>query len=238
MKERIMRWLFYLAGMTLLAIGLTLNTKTGLGVSAIMGIPYAISEIWSLNFGNVTLAVYILFVAVQVGLHIRTKTEGRAAFAGTLLRDVLQLPLSILFTRVMNLVSTLVPVLREAYPNQFLGSFCGRLLALLLAVVLTGIGASMTLNMRMVPNPGDGIVQALAERFEKPVGATKNWFDVSSVVLTVLLSLLCSGGIVGVGLGTLVAALGVGRVIHGFEHFCKDGMCKLAGLNKVREVKA
>lgn len=235
MKARLMRWLFYLAGMTLLAIGLTLNTKTGLGVSAIIGIPYAVSEIWHLNFGNVTLVVYLLFIVVQMGLHTQMKTEDRAAFAGTLLRDVLQLPLSILFTRVMNLVSAWVPVLREAYPEQFAGSFCGRLLALLLAVVLTGVGAAMTLNMRMVPNPGDGIVQALAERFGKAVGTMKNWFDVSSVVLTVLLGLLFSGGIVGVGLGTLVAALGVGRVIHCFEHFCKDGMCGLAGLKKEGE---
>ena len=231
LRKTVIRWFFYLAGMFLLALGLTLNTKTGLGVSAIMGIPYAVSEIWNLNFGNVTLAVYLLFVAVQMGLHVRMKMKGRAAFVGTLLRDALQLPLSILFTRVINLISALIPVLHEAYPEQFAGNFCGRMLALLLAVVLTGVGASMTLNMRLVPNPGDGIVQALAERFDKSVGAAKNFFDLGSILLTLLIGFLFGGKAVGIGLGTLAAALGVGRVIFVFEKACKEKMCALAGIN-------
>lgn len=232
LRKTIMRWLLYVVGMFLLAAGLTLNTKTGLGVSAIVGVPYAISEIWNLNFGNVTFVVYILFVAVQAGLHIRMGVGSRARLSGILLRDILQLPVSLLFTRVMNLISAWVPLLREAYPERFFGSFCGRILVLLFAVILTGVGAAMTLNMRLVPNPGDGIVQVLAERFGKPVGTMKNWFDVSCVILTLLLGLLFVGSIVGVGLGTLAAALGVGRVIHSFEHFCKAGMRELAGLNE------
>lgn len=34
------RWLFYLAGLFILALGLTLNTKTGLGVTPIISVPY------------------------------------------------------------------------------------------------------------------------------------------------------------------------------------------------------
>ena len=40
------RWLLYLAGMLVLALGLTLNTKAGLGVSPIISIAFAVSE-WS-----------------------------------------------------------------------------------------------------------------------------------------------------------------------------------------------
>ena len=39
-------------------------------------------------------------------------------------------------------------------------------------IILTGIGAAMSLDMRLIPNPGDGIVQALADCFKKPVGLT------------------------------------------------------------------
>lgn len=35
-EQTIARWGFYLLGMVLLALGLTLNTKTGLGASAIV----------------------------------------------------------------------------------------------------------------------------------------------------------------------------------------------------------
>lgn len=230
-KKLMIRWVYYLMGMAVLAVGLTLNTKTGLGVSAIMSIPFAISEIWTLDFGNVTLVVYIVFIAVQMLLHLclRKKFSGRKLWM-TLLLDVLQLPLSLGFTRIINLVSHLIPMLSETNPDQFMGSFAGRVLVLLLAVILTGVGAAMTLNMRIVPNPGDGIIQVLAEATGKKVGVTKNWFDILNVCINLILGFVMTGGIVGVGLGTIVAALGVGRVIALFNRICGTRMKAAAGL--------
>lgn len=231
MKRSVLRWIFYLIGMVVLAVGLTLNTKTGLGVSAIMSVPFAVSEIWKLNFGNVTLVVYIVFILVQMALHICLKKKFTGRKLGvTLILDVLQLPLSLVFTRVINLVSRLIPMLSEAYPDCFLGSFAGRILVLLLAVILTGIGAAMTLNMRIVPNPGDGIIQVLAEATGKKVGFTKNWFDLLNVCVTLILGFVFTGGLVGVGVGTIVAALGVGRVIALFNRICGANMRRVSGL--------
>ena len=63
------------------------------------------------------------------------------------LMDILQLPLSLIFTRFMNLFSLYLP--------DFSGSaLTERILVLLIAIALTGIGAAMSLNMRLVPNPG------------------------------------------------------------------------------------
>ena len=41
------RWGFYLMGLLILAMGLTLNTKAGLGVSPIISLSYAASVIWN-----------------------------------------------------------------------------------------------------------------------------------------------------------------------------------------------
>lgn len=230
-RRLLMRWVLYLAGMVILAIGLTLNTKTGLGVSAILSVSFAISEIWTLNFGNIALVVYVLFVVIQMVLHgLCPKTRAGRRLGTVLLLDALQFPLSLGFTRVINLVSALVPVLSEAYAGQFLGSFVGRVLFLLLAVVLTGIGAAMTLNMRIVPNPADGIVQTLAEATGKTVGFTKNWFDLLNVCINLILGFVFAGGIVGVGLGTVVAALGTGRVIALVNRICGSEMKTAAGV--------
>ena len=227
----LIRWVIYLAGMVILAIGLTLNTKTGLGVSAILSVSFAISELWTLNFGNIALVVYALFVVIQMLLHgLCPKTRAGRKLGTVLLLDALQFPLSLGFTRVINLVSALVPVLSEAYAGRFLGSFAGRVLFLLLAVVLTGIGAAMTLNMRIVPNPADGIVQTLAEATGKKVGFTKNWFDLLNVCINLILGFVFAGGIVGVGLGTVVAALGTGRVIALVNRICGSQMKTAAGV--------
>lgn len=231
MKRTAGRWILYLFGMTILAAGLTLNTKTGLGVSAILSVAFACSELWSLNFGNVVLVLYATFVVIQMLLHIFCEKTHEGRKLGTqLLFDALQFPLSLGFTRVINLISAAVPVFGEAYAGQFMGSFAGRCLVLVFAVVLTGIGVAITLNMRLIPNPADGIVQTLAMTTGKTVGFTKNWFDLLNVCINLTLGFVFSGGIVGVGLGTIVAALGTGRVIALFNRFFQNKMCRLAGL--------
>ena len=51
--------------MVLLAAGVTLNSLTGLGASAIISVPFTISEGMGWNFGDLTLAAYVLFVAAE-----------------------------------------------------------------------------------------------------------------------------------------------------------------------------
>ena len=232
-RQAILRWLIYLLGMVLLAAGLTLNTKTGLGVSAIVGIPYVVSVLWGLNFGNATLVMYVLFILVQMLLHGRMYASHRSELVSSLVRDGLQLPLSLLFTRFMNIISAWIPFLTEVAPNQIGTNLLIRILVLLLAVVLTGVGASMTLNMHLVPNPGDGIVKALAQWSGKTTGTMKNLVDALCVAVMLVLGLLFGSRVVGIGIGTVVAALGIGRVIYVFEKHCKQALCGLAGIKTV-----
>ena len=189
--------------MFILALGLTLNTKANLGVSPIISVPYSISQITGLNFGDLTFVVYAIFVVVQIIIHIRLKNHKRIA------SDILQLPLSLIFTRLLNIFNVYIPT------SQNLGI---RFIILTFAIICTGIGAAMSLSMQIVPNPGDGIVQALAERFDKSVGITKNLFDCINLSITLCISLFIAHQIVGVGIGTVIAVVGVGRVIALFHH--------------------
>ena len=133
------RWVCYLVGMLLLALGLTLNTKSGLGVSPIISVAFCTSRLLELNFGDMTFLLYVLFVAAQ--FWIRGKDRRMS--------DLLQIPLSLVFSRVLNLYDAVIP-----YDSAEAG-FVSNLVVLLAAVLLTGIGVSMTVNMRLVPNPGD-----------------------------------------------------------------------------------
>ena len=203
MDKKRLRILVYVVGMFILALGLTLNTKANLGVSPIISVPYSISQITGLNFGDLTFVVYAMFVVVQIIIHIRLKNHKRIA------SDILQLPLSLIFTRLLNIFTVHIPT------SQNLGI---RFIILTFAIICTGIGAAMSLSMQIVPNPGDGIVQALAERFDKSVGITKNLFDCINLSITLCISLFIAHQIVGVGIGTVIAVVGVGRVIALFHH--------------------
>lgn len=97
-------------------------------------------------------------------------------------------------------------------------------------IILTGIGAAMSLDMRLIPNPGDGIVQALADCFIKPVGLTKNLFDLFCIGVTAAISLIFARRLIGIGFGTVAAMLGVGRVIALFTRLFLDRMATAAGI--------
>lgn len=203
MSKRTRRFIVYAIGMLVLALGLTLNTKADLGVSPIISVPYSISQITGYNFGDLTFVVYSIFVVVQIIIHLKLKKNKK------IMSDLLQLPLSLVFTRLLNIFSTYIPT------SQNLGI---RFIVLAFAITCTGVGAAMSLSMQLVPNPGDGIVQALAERFNKSVGLTKNLFDCFNLCITLCISIFIAHQIVGVGMGTVIAVLGVGRVIALFHH--------------------
>lgn len=223
-----MRGIFYIVGLLTLALGIILNTKSGLGVSPIISVSYSIATICHLNFGNMTFVLYAVFVVAELLLHSITysklteKTEDtQKAFHLQLGKDALQLPLSLVFTRFMNLFSAWIPE-----PT----GFGAQLLVLLAGIICTGIGAAMSLNMRIIPNPGDGIVQTIADTVEKPVGFTKNCFDLGNICLTICISLLFAHHLIGVGLGTVLSVLGVGRVIAAFNALFMKKMTQAAGV--------
>ena len=237
------RILFYAAGLLVLALGLTLNTKTGLGVSPIISVAYSISEIFDHNFGNMTLALYCVFVVIEMVLHLirerRYRGQGGGALANArkkdlkliLLMDFLQIPLSIVFTRFLNVFSAVIPTLYSNGPAAP-GELAVRVVFLIIAIILTGIGAAMSLNMRIVPNPGDGIVQAIADTIHKSVGFTKNCFDLTNITITIVLSFVFAGHLVGIGVGTILAMIGVGRTIAVFNHFTYAKMKELSGVEE------
>ncbi len=242
-KQYFYRILFYAGGLLVLALGLTLNTKTGLGVSPIISVAYSTATIFDHNFGNTTLVLYSIFVVIEMILHlIRSRryskeADGALAHAGKkdlkliLLMDFLQIPLSIVFTRFLNVFSAVIPNLYSEGESSA-GELAVRVIFLIIAIILTGIGAAMSLNMRIVPNPGDGIVQAIADTVHKSVGFTKNCFDLTNITITIVLSFVSSGHLVGVGVGTILAMIGVGRTIDVFNHFTYKKMKELAGVEE------
>ncbi len=215
-----MRWyrlFYYVLGLCILALGLVLNSKTNLGVSAIVSIAFSSSILFGQSFANMTLLMYIVFIGIQIGIHIY---QGRKK--ATLMEDGLQIVVSLCFTRFMDLISIALGPLD--------GSLAFRLLILGLAIVCTGVGAALSLNMKLIPNPGDGIVGTLAEFFSVPVGRMKNYFDCSCVLFTIVLCYVVSGQLYGIGLGTIVAMIGVGRMISLFNHVTYDTIMVQAGL--------
>lgn len=212
-KYILCRLIIYAVGMIILACGITMNTKTGMGVSPIISVPYAISEIWNLNFGNMTFIVYVIFVAVQAVLMRRIT-----------LNLVLQLPLSLVFTRFLNIFDQILP---DSGPYIW-----EKLLMLAAAICLTGIGIIMSVRTNFVPNPGDGIVHEISVVIKKSMGFTKNCFDFLSICVSYALGLFFTGHLIGIGLGTILTMLLTGRAVALFSLIFLKPMLKACGLEE------
>ena len=211
-QQTFARWGFYLLGMVLLALDLTLNTKTGLGASAIVSVPFTVSQATGWDFGNLTLVVYCLFVAAQFLIKGKNRRW----------TDLLQIPLSIVFTRFLNIFAAAIP-----YQS---GNLPADIALLVVAIIFTGIGAAMTVAMQLIPNPGDGIVGTIAAVTGKELGFCKNCFDVGCVSLSLIIGLCFGDPLLGVGLGTLISMVGVGRAIAGFNYLCKRPLLQATGM--------
>ena len=236
-KKAIYRWSVYILGFVLLAMGIVLNTKCGLGVSPIISVAYTFSLILKTKVGNTTLVLYSAFVILEMILHLIRKCPKKI-----FIFDMLQIVVSIIFTRFINIFSDFIPQLDVAYKGQWQGSLPFRIFVLIIAIILTGLGAAMSLNMRLVPNPGDGIVQAVADTIKKPVGFTKNCWDILMVTISSVLTITLYTKIADtrlnaflavISIGTILAVIGVGRVIAVFNHFTYENMMIKSGVKAI-----
>ena len=192
------RWLIYVCGMLIQGLGLYFTARCGLGTSALLGVAYVGSLAYGMSFGDASKIVFAIYIAAQ--FLVRGKKHRQW-------RDLLQLPVALLIGEIFNTLDLIIPpeLLRSTVLVQFLVLVC--------AVVFNGIGATLAVNMRLIPSPGDGIVQALADRFHMELGKMKRIMDCTMVALAVVMSFVIFGRLEGVGIGTVAAMFGVGKIV-------------------------
>ena len=206
--KKLLRFIVYLAGLAVLSLGVVLNTKTGLGVSAINSIPYAAAELTGLSLGMTTAILYMICVGIEsimMGQNWNVKI-------------LLQVPFSILFGIYVNVFNEWITYQAEGIVLK--------ILLLAVAIVLTGLGAFLSVSMDIVPNAPDGLAQMMGEKLKKGFGFGKCVLDIVCVVLTYILCLAVRGNLIGIGIGTVASALLIGQVIRICGNVLKEPLAK------------
>lgn len=185
----------YCLGLIILALGITLNTKTLLGVSPIVSVAYNLSKIINIPLGVMTFIYYILLILLQ-WIILRKDFEKVQWF---------QILASLITSFFIQIFDNILPTF---------STVASRLVMLILAIVITAVGASLVVNMKFVPNPADGLASVLGVKiFNKDFGFGKNVFDLSSIVISLALGWIFKDKILGIGIGTVIAMILTGRVI-------------------------
>ena len=219
-RKLINRLLSYGLGIVILALGITLNTKTGLGVSALVSIAYTVANAWNLNFALMTFLLYTCFALIEVGL----KWVFLPPLRKVIWKDLLQIPFSLAFSLLLNVFGGIIPV------AEHVGA---QIVMLVLAIVCTGIGAAMIVDMHLIPNPADGLAQTLGMVTKKGMGLGKNLLDCSCVGISAVIGFVARGRLIGIGIGTIAAMIGVGRVVALFNRCFETKLCRTAGVEIV-----
>ena len=92
MKEQLNRAVIYFFGLIVLALGIVLNTKTLLGVSPIISIPYNVCQIGHFNLGITVFIFYSFCVLVEAVI------KGK----NFKIYDLLQIPMSLVTSMFIN----------------------------------------------------------------------------------------------------------------------------------------
>lgn len=189
------RCIVYIFGILVLGFGSVLNTKTGLRVAAINSVPYGLSQMTNLTLGNWTTILYIDFIILQIIIYKKCN-----------LKVLLQFPFSYLMGMILDFYDQLFN-----FPPQ---NMIISIVLLFIAIVLIALGAYLVVAMDFVPNPADGMVNALSYLIHKDFGQMKWMFDCLMMTITIIMTLIISGHVIGIGIGTVLSALLIGRVIQ------------------------
>lgn len=191
----------YVLGFFILAIGINISKRAGLGISPVSSIPYACELVWGIELGKATYLVYMVLMALQIIL-LRKNYK---------IRSLLQIVATFILGTFITYTSTKYLLFWLPAPSNYFI----QLVYLLVSIVVIGVGVSLFLIPNIMPPPAEGLAQAIVEVSKGKIkfGNAKIMVDSSMVLTSALLSIIFLGGLQTVREGTILAAVLVGKVV-------------------------
>lgn len=202
-KRRLaLRYLFFALGVAINSFGIAVITKAALGTSPISSVAYVLDLAFPPTLGEFTFVINLVFIGIQIAL----------------LRRDFQ-PVQFLQIVVNVVFSALIDVSMAALGTFEPTGLAAQLAALLIGCTILAFGIAVEVAPNVIVVPGEGAVRAISSVSAKPFGSCKVAFDVTLVAIALVLSLAFFREIQGLGIGTVVSALLVGRIVNLFNRF-------------------
>lgn len=211
-KELTKRYITFIIGLFISALGVAITKKGELGVSPISSVANVMSFRFPvLTLGNWLIVWNCILILGQI-LILRKKFQWI---------QLLQIPVSFLFGYFTDFGMWLL----SFFPANV---YVLRLALVVLGTAVLGLGISLAFQANVIMNSGEAFVKAVSDTIKKDFGNVKIVFDVSCVVFSILLSLLFFDfKIVGTREGTIIAALLTGISVKLFNKLLKKTICAI-----------
>lgn len=197
MKNIHKRFLLYICGLFLLALGASLSIRANLGVSPVTSLAYSLHLTCHFSMGLATVGANVLFIIVQSLLNRSVDLRESAA----------QLLLSFVFGFFMDATLWVLAWLPEAQSVWLQVVY----LVISLWVIALGLIAYFTPKLPLMPY--DALSFAIKNRFQLTFARAKISGDVVNVFAAATLCWLVLHRWGAIGIGTFVAAIGIGKIM-------------------------
>ena len=220
-KRTINSELVYLLAIIILSFSIDLMTIANMGLSAINGPAYILSEkIDLLTYGQ---AEYIVEGIVFIIFCVLMKK-----FKITYLSSFIT---GILYATMADVWKIIFPF----FQNQYEICIQLRILYFLIGFILSAIAIALFYKSYLYPQIYDFFVQEMSKKYHLSLKVFKTGFDCIFLILSFIMSFMLFHGIVGIGIGTILVALFNGTLIDFFKNFFDKYFICIPKLTKLAE---
>lgn len=200
-SELIRRYSVFMLALIVGSCGVTLVTKSLLGVNSVACFSYVTSVYFPLTMGMVNIIFNGTMFFSQ--LFVLTSKQRREQMYNI----ILQIPALIVF-------GLMIDVWMYITRDLVMANYAMAMAVLLIGSVLIAVNISMQATASVAMLPCDAFVRHLAARIQRRLGSVKLIYDLLLVAAAALMSLICSNftEIVGIREGTVIGALIVGPI--------------------------
>lgn len=217
-KVLVKKYILLIIGLFFSGVGIAFTKHGELGVSPIS----SVANVMSLKFSFFTMGSWLIIwnCVLILGQIIILRKDFKVY-------QLLQIPLSFLFgyfTDIGMKIVSFIPV----------NSYFVKLLMLFIGIAVLAFGISLSVIANVIMNSGEAIVKAISDKTGFEFGNVKVVFDVSCVVVSVVLSLIFFDmKILGTREGTVISAVLTGFVVKFFTKLLKEKLSKLIKAKKL-----
>lgn len=177
------------------SLGVVLMLHSSSGISAISSVPYAFSEVFpKLTLGTWTYIFQSLLILTLMVLRKKFIPEYLFSFV-----------IGFFFGKMVDI--------HQAWVSQLPYTIPLRVLYFVLSYLIICFGIALSNRCKMPIIPTDLFPRELADILKREYSKIKVPFDVICLFITGFMTFLCLGRIMGLGVGTVLAAFTMGKVI-------------------------
>lgn len=210
-KEKVIRYLYMVIGVFFVGLGIAIAKHSNLGISPVS----SVANVFSIKYPIFTVGTWVMLwncfmLLIQI---VILKKDFK-------LIQLLQFPLSLLlgvFTDINLAWVSLIPA--QMYVVRVLLVLCGSM------VLATGV--IFMLVSDTVMNVGEALVNVISQKLNKNFGTVKVVFDISCVTLSIILSFIFFGKLMGTREGTIITACLTGTNVKLLSKVIKKPLTRL-----------